>query len=68
MRGEVEIGVGSDIRGRTEGEEEEEAEDEMGPEPAAWLAGFGAPAPSLASEVRLAEFACSSGWVTVWDF
>ena len=65
MRAEVEIGVGSDMRGRTE---EEDEEDEMGPESAAWLAGFGAPAPSLASEVRLAEFACSSGWVAVWDF
>lgn len=57
----VEIGVGSDIRGRIE--------DGIGPEVLdCLLAELGAPAPSLADEVRLPEFAWSSGWVAVWDF
>jgi hypothetical protein len=56
----VKVGVGSDIFGRIE--------DEMGPELVGCVAEFGAPAPSLADEVRLPEFACSSGCVAVWDF
>lgn len=60
---EVEIGVGSDIRGRMD--------DELGPELlelAACLAELVVPAPSLADEVRLPEFGWSSDWFAVWDF
>lgn len=59
---EVEIaGVGSDIRGRME------LEDDTGPG-LLEVAELVAPAPSLADEVRLPEFAWSSGWFAVWDF
>lgn len=60
---EAEIGVGSDIRGRTEGD--------MAPELAELadcLVGLVAPAPSLADELRLPEVAWSSGWFAVCDF
>jgi hypothetical protein len=57
---EVERGDGSDICGRID--------DGMGPELLDCLAELGAPAPSLAEEVRLPEFAWSSGCVAVWDF
>lgn len=61
----VEIGVGSDIRGRME--------DEDGMESgilglAECLIELVTPAPSLADEVRLPEFAWSSDGLTVWDF
>jgi hypothetical protein len=60
---EVEFGGGSESRGKV-------VDDGAGAELLDELVdGFGAPAPSLAAgEMRLPEFAWSSGWVTVWDF
>lgn len=66
----VGVGVGSDIRGRME-----EDAGGLGPallvpvEVADCLAELGVPAPSLAAEVRLPEFAWSSpGWAAGCDF
>jgi hypothetical protein len=43
-------------------------EEGMAPELLDCLVEFGDPAPSLAEEVRLPEFAWSSGWVADGDF
>lgn len=42
-------------------------EEETAPELLDCLVEFGDPAPSLADEVRLPEFAWSSGWVAEGD-
>jgi hypothetical protein len=54
-----------------EEEDDDDDEDGLGPalvELADCLAELGVPAPSLADEVRLPEFAWASDWVAVWDF